>query len=55
MLPIISCATLYLYYKHMRRSLQAPAWMVALLWVATIFIIGFVIPSLITELRKMFA
>ena len=54
MLPIISCATLYLYYKHMRRSLQAPAWMVALLWVAAIFIVGFVIPSLITELKKMF-
>jgi manganese transport protein len=54
MLPIISCATLYLYYKHMRRSLHAPAWMVALLWVATIFIIGFVIPSLFTELKKMF-
>jgi hypothetical protein len=55
MLPIISCATLYLYYKHMRRSLHAPAWMVTLLWVAAVFIIGFVIPSLFTELTKMFA
>jgi len=55
MLPIISCATLYLYYKHMRRSLLAPAWMVTLLWVAAVFIIGFVIPSLFTELTKMFA
>lgn len=55
MLPIISCSTLYLYYKHMRRSLHAPAWMVTLLWVAALFIIGFVIPSLFIELTKMFA
>ena len=54
MLPIISCATLFLYYKHMRRSLTAPAWMVALLWVAAIFIIGFVVPQLLGELKKMF-
>ncbi|MBK8017257.1 MAG: Nramp family divalent metal transporter [Betaproteobacteria bacterium] len=54
MLPIISCATLYLYYRHMRRTLVAPGWMVALLWIAAIFIIGFVIPSLAGELKKMF-
>ncbi len=39
----------------MRRSLHAPAWMVTLLWVAAMFIIGFVIPSLVTEPTKMFA
>jgi len=54
MLPIISCVTLYLYYKHMRRSLHAPLWMVVLLWAATLFIIFFVIPSLWTTLSKMF-
>jgi manganese transport protein len=55
MLPIISCATLYLYYKHMRQSLRASGVMVALLWIATVFIIFFVIPSLARELSKMFA
>ena len=54
MLPIIASAALYLYYRHMRRSLEAPGWMVALLWVAVVFIIGFVVPSLATELGKMF-
>lgn len=54
MLPIISCATLYLYYKYMRNTLAASSWMVALLWVAAIFIVGFVIPSLAGELKKMF-
>ena len=54
MLPIISCATLYLYYKYMRNTLAASNWMVALLWVAAIFIVGFVIPSLAGELKKMF-
>ena len=55
MLPIISGATLYLYYKHMRRTLHAAPWMVALLWAAFLFIVGFVIPSLYTELLKLFA
>jgi MFS family permease len=54
MLPIISSAALYLYYRHMRRSLEAPGWMVALLWIAVVFIIAFVVPSLANELRKMF-
>jgi Mn2+/Fe2+ NRAMP family transporter len=54
MLPIISSAALYLYYRHMRRSLEAPGWMVALLWIAVVFIIAFVVPSLATELKKMF-
>jgi hypothetical protein len=54
MLPIISSAALYLYYRHMRRSLEAPGWMVVLLWIAVVFIIAFVVPSLANELRKMF-
>ncbi|MEO8627095.1 MAG: Nramp family divalent metal transporter [Betaproteobacteria bacterium] len=54
MLPIISGATLYLYYKYMRNTLHAAPWMVALLWAAFIFIVGFVIPSLYTELMKLF-
>ena len=55
MLPIISGVTLYLYYKHMRRTLHAAPWMVALLWAAFLFIVGFVVPSLYTELLKIFA
>lgn len=55
MLPVISGATLYLYHRHVRRALHAPAWMVALLWVATAFIVFFVVPSLATTLRQMFA
>jgi hypothetical protein len=55
MLPIISGATLYLYYKHMRATLRAAPWMVALLWAAFLFIVAFVIPSLYTELLKLFA
>ena len=53
MLPIISCAALWLYYRRMRSTLEAPAWLVALLWVATVFIVFFVIPSLFNELKKM--
>jgi Mn2+/Fe2+ NRAMP family transporter len=55
MLPIISGATLYLYYKHMRKTLHAAPWMVALLWAAFLFITGFVVPSLYNELMKLFA
>jgi manganese transport protein len=55
MLPIISGATLYLYYKHMRKSLHATPWMVALLWAAFIFIVGFVVPSLYTTFKQLFA
>lgn len=54
MLPIISCAALYLYYKRMRHSLDAPVWMVVLLWIAAGFIIFFVVPSLYRELVKFF-
>jgi len=54
MLPIISGATLYLYYTHMRKTLHAAPWMVVLLWVAFLFIAGFVIPSLYSELLKFF-
>jgi hypothetical protein len=54
MLPIISCAALYLYYTRMRHSLDAPGWMVSLLWVAAGFIIFFVVPSLYRELIKFF-
>ena len=53
MLPIISCAALWLNYRRMRSALEAPPWLVALLWVATVFIVFFVIPSLFNELKKM--
>ena len=55
MLPIISGATLFLYYKHMRKSLHATPWMIALLWAAFLFITAFVVPSLYAELMKLFA
>jgi Mn2+/Fe2+ NRAMP family transporter len=53
-LPIIAMGTLYLTYRHLPRQMKAPGWMTALLWIAAIFVTAFVIPSLITELKKMF-
>jgi hypothetical protein len=55
MLPIISGATLYPYYKHMSKTLHAAPWMVAMLWAAFLFITGFVVSSLYNELMKLFA
>jgi len=54
MLPIISLATIYLMERHLPKELKAPMWMTALLWLGTLVIIGFVIPSLISELGKLF-
>jgi Mn2+/Fe2+ NRAMP family transporter len=53
MLPIISLATIYLTQRHLPKELKAPAWMNALLWLGTLVIIGFVIPSLYSELTKL--
>jgi Mn2+/Fe2+ NRAMP family transporter len=53
MLPIISLATIYLTQRHLPKELKAPAWMTALLWLGTLVIIGFVIPSLIIEFGKL--
>jgi amino acid transporter len=54
MLPIISLATIYLTQRHLPKELRAPAWMNVLLWLGTLVIIGFVIPSLYSELTKLF-
>jgi Mn2+/Fe2+ NRAMP family transporter len=52
-LPIISIGTLYLTYRHVPRPMRAPGWMTGLLWLAAVFVTGFVIPSLVKELNKM--
>lgn len=40
--------------RHLPKELKAPGWLTALLWLGTLVIIGFVIPSLIIELGKLF-
>jgi len=54
MLPIISFAAIYLVHKHLPAEVNAPWWMLALLWLGAIVITGFVVPSLVSELRKLF-
>ena len=53
MLPIISCATVFLVQRHLPPELQAPRWMTALLWLAAIIITVFVIPALGLEFAKL--
>jgi hypothetical protein len=53
-LPIISFATVFLIQRHLPPELKAPAWLTGLLWLAAIVITGFVVPSLLTELKKLF-
>jgi Mn2+/Fe2+ NRAMP family transporter len=54
MLPIISFATVYLIQRHLPPELKAPVWLTGLLWLAAVVITGFVVPSLLTELKKLF-
>jgi len=54
MLPIISFATVYLVQRHLPPELKAPAWLTGLLWLGAIVITGFVVPSLLSELKKLF-
>jgi Mn2+/Fe2+ NRAMP family transporter len=54
MLPIISFATVFLIQRHLPPELKAPAWLTGLLWLGAIVITGFVVPSLLTELKKLF-
>jgi hypothetical protein len=54
MLPIISFGTVYLVQRHLPPELRAPGWLTGLLWLAAIVITGFVVPSLFSELRKLF-
>jgi len=54
MLPVISFATVYLIHRHLPPELKAPPWLTGLLWLCAIVITGFVVPSLLTELKKLF-
>ena len=54
MLPIISFGTVYLVQRHLPPELKAPAWLTGLLWLGAIMITGFVVPALLSELRKVF-
>jgi Mn2+/Fe2+ NRAMP family transporter len=54
MLPVIAFATVFLIHRHLPKELQAPGWMLWLLWLGAIVITGFVVPSLISEFRKLF-
>jgi len=55
MLPIISFGTVYLVQRHLPPELKAPAWLTGLLWLGAIVITGFVVPALISELKKVIA
>ena len=54
MLPIISFGTVFLIQRHLPKELKAPAWLTGLLWLGAIVITGFVVPALLSELRKLF-
>jgi manganese transport protein len=54
MLPVISFGTVFLIQRHLPPELKAPKWLTALLWLAAIVITSFVVPSLLTELKKLF-
>lgn len=54
MLPVISFGTVYLIQRHLPPELKAPKWLTSLLWLGAIVITSFVVPSLLTELKKLF-
>jgi hypothetical protein len=54
MLPVISLGTIFLVHRHLPKELRASGWMLALLWLGAIVITGFVVPSLISEFKKLF-
>ncbi len=53
LLPIVAFGTLYLASRHLPAEMKTPPWMMALLWIASIVIAAFVLPSLYFELAKM--
>jgi amino acid transporter len=53
MLPIIAFATIFLIQKHLPKELRSATWLMILLWLGAIVITGFVVPSLISELKKI--
>ncbi len=53
MLPIISFGTIFLVQTHLPKEIKAPGWLMAALWLGAIVITGFVVPALLTELKKI--
>jgi hypothetical protein len=54
LLPIVAFGTVFLAVRHLTPELKVPRWMMALLWLATIVITGFIVPSLYLEFVKIF-
>ena len=55
LLPIASFAIIYLVNKHLPQEMKLSGRMHALLWIATIVITVFIVPTLYMELAKVFA
>jgi Mn2+/Fe2+ NRAMP family transporter len=53
MLPIIAFATIFLIQKHLPKELRSATWLMVVLWLGAIVITAFVVPSLISELKKI--
>lgn len=53
MLPIIAFATIFLIQIRLPKELRSASWLMVLLWLGAIVITGFVVPSLISELKKL--
>jgi manganese transport protein len=54
LLPIVAFGTVYLAKRHLHADLKVPAWMMALLWFASVVITVFIVPSLYLEFVKLF-
>jgi hypothetical protein len=54
LLPIVSFATIFLMYRHLPQELRLSGRMMGLLWLATIVITIFIVPSLYLEFAKLF-
>lgn len=55
LLPIASFATIYLMLRHLPKEMRMSGRMMGLLWLASIVITIFIVPSLYIELSKVFA
>lgn len=53
LLPIVAFSTIYLMGRHLPQELKLSGRMIALLWIASIVITLFIVPSLYVELGKM--
>ncbi len=53
MLPIISFGTIFLVQAHLPKEIKAPYWLMGALWLGAIVITGFVVPALLSELKKV--